>query len=121
MHPPRWTPPLVALLPLLGLLSPILAIPDPNARYLLNDSLCARALNETRLTSPADCPLTGGQVWACLSDQARCVDEHLFRDIHLVLLAVIVGLLALRFPHALHKRPVQQDRNRKLRYVRGQR
>lgn len=95
-----------------------MALPDPNALYTLKNGVCERDLNETRLTSAADCPLTRAQVWACVADQDDCADDHLFRDIHLVLLAVIVLLLGLRFRDRFTKRPAQQDRYRKLRYIR---
>jgi hypothetical protein len=90
---------------------------ETNVTFLINDSICDRAQNESRLNSH-DCGLTASQVWDCALDEQACVDDNLFRDITIGLVLAIGTLLVIRFKDHLHKRPPQQDRFRKLRYVR---
>lgn len=100
---------------LLGMGSSIVAF-DPNVTFLINDSVCDRTQNETRLNSH-DCPLSAGQVWTCAMDESACVDAHLFRDLTIGLFVVIAGLLAWRFKDRVHK-PAAQDRYRKVKSIR---
>ena len=100
---------------LLSTLPPLAAF-DPNVTFLINDSVCDRTQNETRLNSH-DCPLSAGQVWTCAMDESACVDAHLFRDLTIGLFVVIAGLLAWRFKDRVHK-PAAQDRYRKVKSIR---
>lgn len=95
---------------------------SPNSTlYTLKNGVCERPLNESRHNSPDDCPLTTSEITGCLNEKDSCVDDTLFRDIHIFLFLVLAGLALYRYREKFWRPKNPQDRYRKIRHMHGQR